>query len=270
MSRKKAQKAQSKKSSATAGKALVARASARATPSRKGAKTQSKASESSKSPTDFSPTLGELDLHLFGEGKHQRIYEKLGAHLITHEDKRGVAFAVWAPNAKSISVVGNFNEWNGPKHPMRLLGSSGVWELFIPGLREDELYKYEIKSGRQKFLKADPYAFMMEVPPSTSSIVFKSKYKFRDRAWMNKRKNRQAWREPLSIYEVHLGSWRRITEENNRPLTYREMAPLLADYLVEHGFTHVEFLPLKGTSVWSFMGLSGQRLLRAVISLWHA
>jgi 1,4-alpha-glucan branching enzyme len=198
-----------------------------------------------KAPHDFSPTLGELDLHLFGEGKHERIYEKLGAHGLTHEGSRGVAFAVWAPNAKSVSVVGNFNEWNGAMHPMRSLGTSGVWELFITGLREGELYKYEIKAGRHKFLKADPYALMMEVPPNTSSIVFKSKYKFRDRAWLTQRKKRQAWREPLTIYEVHLGSWRRITEDGNRPLTYREMAPQLADYAVEHGFTHVEFLPLK-------------------------
>jgi 1,4-alpha-glucan branching enzyme len=224
--------------------------------SRKGTKAQSKTTAAparkrvsraavTKAPHDFSPTLGELDLYLFGEGKHERIYEKLGAHVLTHEGARGIAFAVWAPNAKSVSVVGNFNEWNGTKHPMHQLGSSGVWEIFIPGLREGELYKYEIKSGRRKFLKADPYALMMEVPPKTSSIVFKPKYKFRDRAWLTQRKKRQAWREPLSIYEVHFGSWRRITEDGNRPLTYREMAPQLADYAVKNGFTHVEFLPLK-------------------------
>ena len=164
--------------------------------SRKGAKRQSKTSSSANAPANFSPTLGELDLHLFGEGKHERIYDKLGAHLITHEGKRGVAFAVWAPNAKNVSVVGNFNEWNGTKHQMRWLGSSGVWELFIPGLREGELYKYEIRAGRQTFLKADPYASMMEVPPNTSSIVFKSKYKFRDRGWLTQRKKRQSWRDP--------------------------------------------------------------------------
>jgi 1,4-alpha-glucan branching enzyme len=224
--------------------------------SRKGAKAQSapkparvaKRSADSltpKSPRDFSPTLGELDLHLFGEGRHEHIYEKLGAHVLTHEGKRGIGFAVWAPNAKSVSVVGDFNEWDGARHRMRSLGSSGVWELFIPGLRQGALYKYEIKSGRQKFLKADPYALTMEVPPRTSSIVFKSTYKFGDRAWMTLRKKRQAWREPLSIYEVHFGSWRRIMEDNNRPLTYREMAPLLADYAIKNGFTHVEFLPLK-------------------------
>jgi 1,4-alpha-glucan branching enzyme len=242
-------KAKQKKSAATTDTVSDGRASAKTKTSRKGAKPQRKTRAAKpqpvRSPTEFSPTLGALDLHLFGEGKHERIYEKLGAHVTTQQGRPGVAFAVWAPNAKSVSVVGNFNDWNGATNPLRPLGSSGVWELFIAGLRQGELYKYEIRSGRQKFLKADPYALMMEVPPSTSSIVFDSKYKFRDRAWMNKRKNRQAWREPLSIYEVHLGSWRRITEENNRPLTFREIAPLLADYLVEHGFTHVEFLPLK-------------------------
>jgi 1,4-alpha-glucan branching enzyme len=249
MSHKKAQEAQ-RVSSPRVSKGSAASAPSNAKTSRKGAKTQRKEFKLAKgkltdSAAEFSPTLGDIDLHLFGEGKHERIYEKLGAHLITHEGKRGVAFAVWAPNADRISVVGTFNDWDGTKHPMRRLGDSGVWELFIPGLREGEFYKYEIKNGRRKFLKADPYAFMMEVPPGTSSIVFKSKYKFRDCAWTTGRAKRKAWREPLSIYEVHLGSWRRVTEENNRPLRYREIAPLLADYALESGFTHVEFLPLK-------------------------
>src|SRR6266542_6564326 len=140
---------------------------------RKDAKTQSVRSASVSrgnlvaraSVNQFPPTLGDIDLHLFGEGRHERIYEKLGAHVITHEGKRGVAFAVWAPNADRVSVVGNFNGWGGSKHPMRPLGSSGVWELFIPGLKSGELYKYEIKKGRRKSLKADPYASMMQVPP---------------------------------------------------------------------------------------------------------
>src|SRR5204863_7355199 len=159
-----------------------------------------------KSGNNFSPTLGEVDLHLFGEGKHEGVYEKLGAHCVTHEGKRGVAFAVWAPNANRVCVVGNFNSWDGSNHAMRPLGSSGVWEVFIPGLRAGELYEYAIRNGRTEFFKADPYGFMMEVPPDTSSVVFKSVYKFRDRAWLNDRKKRQAWREPMSIYEVHLGS----------------------------------------------------------------
>jgi len=197
------------------------------------------------SRSEFAPTLGDIDLHLFGEGRHERAYEKLGAHVITHEGKLGVAFAVWAPNANRVSVVGNFNGWDSSKHPMRPLGSSGVWELFIPGLKAGELYKYAIANGRNEFFKADPFAFMMEVPPETSSIVFKSNYKFRDHSWLNRRAKRHAWREPVAIYEVHLGSWRRVAEEDNRPLTYREMAPLLADYVRQNGFTHVEFLPLK-------------------------
>src|ERR1700730_16297897 len=122
--------------------------------SRKGAKTQISESASLKAPHDFSPTLGELDLHLFGEGKHERIYEKLGAHVITHEGKRGVAFAVWAPNAKGVSVAGDFNGWDSEKNPMRSLGGSGIWELFIPGLKEGELYKYAIKTRRGEIFKA--------------------------------------------------------------------------------------------------------------------
>ena len=193
----------------------------------------------------FSATLGDIDLHLFGEGKHERIYEKLGAHCRTHEGKRGVSFAVWAPAADRVSLVGNFNDWDAAKHPMRPLGSSGVWELFVPGLRAGALYKYLIMTGGEQFFKADPYASMMEVPPNTSSIVYQSKYKFGDRSWVKNRAKRQTWREPFSIYEVHLGSWRRVTEEQNRPLTYREMGPLLSDYVTQRGFTHVEFLPLK-------------------------
>jgi len=209
--------------------------------SRKGAKAHSK----NLPKPEPAPILGDIDLHLFGEGKHERIYEKLGARVITHEGKRGVAFAVWAPNADRVSVVGNFNKWDGNKHPMRRFGISGVWEVFVPRLKAGALYKYQIQSGRRKFLKADPYAAMMEVPPGTSSVVFDSKYRFRDRAWMTKRLERQAWREPLSIYEVHLGSWRRVTEQDSRSLTYREAAPALAEYVVASGFTHVEFLPLK-------------------------
>lgn len=194
----------------------------------------------------FPSTLGEIDLHLFGEGRHELIYQKLGAHPITHEGSKGVSFAVWAPSAERVSVVGNFNGWDGAKHAMRALGSSGVWELFIPDLQAGELYKYEIKSpGLPKFLKADPYAFYAEVPPATSSIVYGSNYRFRDSRWMKKRAGREHFRQPLSIYEVHFGSWRRVAEENNRPFSYREMAEPLANYAKELGFTHVEFLPLK-------------------------
>ncbi|MEP6708261.1 MAG: 1,4-alpha-glucan branching protein GlgB, partial [Pyrinomonadaceae bacterium] len=207
----------------------------------------SKGAKRAKPSSDsFSPTLGEVDLYLFAAGRHERIYDKLGAHLITHEGTKGVAFAVWAPSAEKVSVVGNFNAWSGRQHQMRRLGESGIWELFIPGLQSGELYKYEIKSpGRRSFMKADPYAFYAEVPPGTSSIVYESKYRFRDRAWMGKRAKQEHFRAPLSIYEVHLGSWRRMIAEDNRAFSYREMAPALADYVLEMGFTHVEFMPLK-------------------------
>jgi 1,4-alpha-glucan branching enzyme len=194
----------------------------------------------------FLPTLGEVDLYLFGEGRHERIYEKLGAHVIVHEGVEGVYFAVWAPNAERVSVVGDFNAWDGRQHPMRSLGDSGIWEVFIPRLRAGEIYKYELQPpGGPPFLKADPYASFAEVPPNTSSIVYQSNYRFGDEKWMEKRGNREHFRQPLSIYEVHFGSWRRRVEENNRPLSYREIAPALADYVLETGFTHVEFLPLK-------------------------
>jgi 1,4-alpha-glucan branching enzyme len=194
----------------------------------------------------FSPTLGEVDLYLFGEGRHEQIYDKLGAHVITHEGVEGVSFAVWAPNAEKASVVGDFNAWDGRQHPMRSLGESGVWEIFIPKLGAGELYKYEIKPpGGPPFLKADPYASYAEVPPNTSSVVYHSTYQFGDSKWMEKRASSEHFRQPLSIYEVHFGSWRRRVEEDNRPFSYREMAVALADYVLETGFTHVEFLPLK-------------------------
>ena len=190
--------------------------------------------------------FGELDLHLFAEGKHEHIYEKLGAHAITHDGVKGVSFAVWAPGAERVSVVGNFNGWDGSRHLMRRLGEAGVWEVFIPGLTAGELYKYEIQSpGLPVFLKADPYASYAEEPPNTSSVVYESKYRFRDATWMTKRATVEHFRQPLSIYEVHFGSWRRIAEENHRPLNYREMAEPLARYVRDMGFSHVEFLPLK-------------------------
>src|SRR5215813_3301470 len=199
-----------------------------------------------RDPYSFPATLGELDLHLFGEGKHEEIYEKLGAHVRKLGRTTGVAFAVWAPQAEGVSVVGDFNSWDGRFHQMRKLGGSGVWELFIPELGPGTLYKFEIRKKRGvPFLKADPYAQYTEVPPNTSSIVYDSQYKFRDEKWIKQRAGREHFRQPLSIYEVHFGSWRRKIEENNRPFSYREMAEALADYVSEMGFTHVEFLPLK-------------------------
>jgi 1,4-alpha-glucan branching enzyme len=217
----------------------------------------SKPAGSAQSP----PNVTELDLHFFGEGKHLQIYEKLGAHPTTHAGVRGVYFAVWAPAATQIGVVGNFNAWDGSKNPMRPLGDSGVWEAFVPELQPGELYKYELKSpGFAPFLKADPFAFYAEVPPATSSIVYESQYRFRDARWLQARTGREHFRQPLSIYEVHFGSWRRRAEKAappvadglesetgvaNRPFTYREMAEPLSEYVRQMGFTHVEFLPLK-------------------------
>src|SRR6266496_3696 len=176
-----------------------------------------------RDPYSFSPTMGELDLHLFGEGKHEEIYDKLGAHVMKVARVSGVAFAVWAPHAEGVSVVGNFNGWDGRIHQMRMLGGSGVWELFIPELVPGEMYKYEIRSKRGlPFLKADPYAQYTEVPPNTSSIVYQSNYKFRDAKWMKQRAVREHFRKALSIYEVHFGSWRRKLEGGNLPFSYRE------------------------------------------------
>ena len=200
-----------------------------------------------RDPYAFLPTLGSFDEHLFGEGRHWQLYEKLGAHVRDLGGTGGVSFAVWAPHADGVSVVGDFNNWDGRLHQMRRLGASGIWEIFVPDLRPGALYKYEIhRRGALPFLKADPYALYAEVPPATSSVVFEPTYQFTDDEWMSRRERVDRYRSPLTIYEVHLGSWRRVVEDGNRSLTYRETAPALADYCLEMGFTHVEFLPLKG------------------------
>jgi 1,4-alpha-glucan branching enzyme len=200
-----------------------------------------------RDPYAFMPTVGSFDEHLFGEGRHWQLYEKLGAHLRNLGGVQGVSFAVWAPGADGVSVVGDFNNWDGRLHQMRRLGVSGTWEIFIPDLRPGAIYKYEIhRRGVPAFLKADPYALYAEVPPATSSIVYEPSYQFNDHEWMHRRASEDHLRRPLSIYEVHLGSWRRMVEDGNRSFTYRETAPALADYCNRMGFTHVEFLPLKG------------------------
>lgn len=199
-------------------------------------------------PYRFWPVLGELDLYLYGEGNHLQIYDKLGAHLMTHQGVDGVLFAVWAPNAKRVSVVGTFNDWDGRRHMMRPRGSSGIWELFVPGLKEWDMYKYELIGADDRLLplKSDPFGFAFEMRPKTGTLVFDmSKYQWQDADWLKgRRAEANDWRRPISVYEVHLGSWRRNSLENNRWLTYREMARELPAYLVEMGFTHVEFLPL--------------------------
>jgi len=198
-------------------------------------------------PYSFLPTLGDQDLYLFNEGNEHRVYEKLGAHLRTIDNVPGVAFAVWAPAAKQVSLVGNFNHWDGRFHPMRPLGSSGVWEIFVPGLDEGDLYKFAVRDQRgQVRLKTDPYGTYFEGPPNNASIVCDTRgFKWGDAAWLEQRKaNAGQLDQPFSVYEVHLGSWRRKPEDAGRPLNYREAAVALADYVTEMGFTHVEFMPL--------------------------
>lgn len=198
-------------------------------------------------PYSFSePTITSDDLYLLGEGNYHKSYEKLGAHLLTIDGISGVCFAVWAPNAKRVSVIGNFNSWDGRKHQMRVLGSSGVWELFIPGLQAGEIYKYEIKTQFDHlYQKIDPYAFYAEVRPKTGSIVANiDHFHWTDDAWMETRYATNPLDRPLSIYEVHLGSWMKKAEEENRFLTYRELAPKLADHVKKLGFTHIELLPI--------------------------
>jgi 1,4-alpha-glucan branching enzyme len=198
-------------------------------------------------PYRFPPVLSDFDLHLMGEGTHYKKYEKLGAHVTELEGVRGVTFGVWAPNARRVSVVGDFNQWDGRRHPMRIRGGTGIWELFIPGLAEGEVYKYEIKSNPSGSigLKADPYAFYAELRPKTASVVHDiNSYDWHDQEWMAQRTRRQALDAPISIYEVHLGSWRRVPEEGNRMLTYRELADQLVDYALKMGYTHLELLPV--------------------------
>ena len=190
--------------------------------------------------------LGEQDLHLFNEGTHNRLYEKLGARLITVEGVSGGYFAVWAPNARQVSVIGDFNSWTKDKHLLRSRGNSGIWDGFIPGISHGRNYKFHILSAQDNYRvdKADPLAFHAETPPRTASIIWDLGNEWHDAAWMDQRRNSNMFGRPMSIYEVHFGSWMRVPEENNRFLTYREMAHKLTEYVLRLGFTHVEFLPV--------------------------
>lgn len=199
----------------------------------------------SDDPYRFLPTLGEMDLHLFNEGRHLRVWEKLGAHPCTIDGVEGTTFAVWAPSAASVSVIGTFNAWDGRAHAMRLLGGSGVFELFVPGVGAEALYKYQIqtRTGAVR-IKTDPYAFKLEQSPGFASIVQASSgYGWSDGGWLAQRAEADILREPMHVYEVHLGSWMR--NPDNTPLTYREIAPRLADHVRRLGFTHVELLPVQ-------------------------
>jgi len=199
-------------------------------------------------PYRFPSLLSDFDRHLLAEGTHYRAHEKLGAHPAVIDGVTGVSFAVWAPSARRVSVVGDFNDWDGRSHPMRLHPANGIWEIFIPGLAEGSRYKFEIRgpSAQPLALKADPYAraFEPETPRTASVVVSRDGFRWSDHAWLDARARRDPLHEPLSIYEVHLGSWRRVPEEGDRFLDYRELADQLADYVDEMGFTHVELLPV--------------------------
>jgi 1,4-alpha-glucan branching enzyme len=198
-------------------------------------------------PYRYGRVISDYDLYLFGEGKHTRIYDRLGAHPMRIGNADGVHFAAWAPNAERVSVVGDFNGWDGRLHPMRLLGMSGVWEIFIPGVREGQRYKFELRARQrgELLLKSDPYGFAFEVPPLSASIVARLEYAWGDDEWIRARAGLNNWfTRPFAAYEVHLGSWARVPGENNRYLTYREMADRLIPYVKEMGYTHIELLPV--------------------------
>jgi len=196
-------------------------------------------------PYRFPPTLGDLDLLLLGEGNHRDLYSKMGAHRRVVEGVEGYSFAVWAPSARGVSLVGDFNGWDDRAHPMRAMGASGVWELFVPGIREGSLYKYRLRTPRGALDKSDPFAFAMEIRPRTASRVWDlEKYQWKDATWMEQRRTADLQASPMAIYEVHLGSWRRVASEANRWLTYDELAAELIPYVKGMGYTHIELLPV--------------------------
>jgi 1,4-alpha-glucan branching enzyme len=186
------------------------------------------------------------DLYLFNEGSHYRIHEKMGAHLMHVNGIQGTLFSIWAPNARHVSVVGSVNDWNPMSHQLQPRGSSGIWEGFIPGVGKGTLYKFYIASHHHghRIEKADPLAMFAEKPPRTASVVWDLEYRWNDEAWLQKRAAANSLHAPMSIYELHLGSWMRVPDEHNRPLSYREIAPRLAEYVSRLGFTHVELLPI--------------------------
>lgn len=190
--------------------------------------------------------LTDFDVHLFKSGKHFKLHEKLGAHPAQFKNEEGTYFAVWAPNAKSVSVIGNFNHWQNGHHKLSSRwDESGVWEGFIPGVNKGEAYKYAIHSNTGEYLeKADPFAFFAEIAPKTASIIWDHEYQWRDQNWLDKRKRDQGNAKPYSVYEVHFGSWRRKLEDSNRSLSYSEMKTELVNYVKDCGFTHVEFMPM--------------------------
>jgi 1,4-alpha-glucan branching enzyme len=193
-----------------------------------------------------SELITDYDLYLFGEGNHTRIYDKLGAHTVTADGVQGVHFALWAPNADRVSVVGDFNAWDGRRDGLRSLGASGVWAAFVPEAKEGQRYKYEIHTRQGALLlKSDPYGAAFELPPATASIICRPDYQWGDHEWMKNRASRGSWFDrPMATYEVHLGSWARVPEDGGRYLTYRELAARLIPYVKEMGYSHIELLPV--------------------------
>jgi len=190
--------------------------------------------------------ITDEDLYLFNEGSHFRLYERMGAHPLTVAGQHGTFCAVWAPNAEQVSVVGDFNQWDGTRHPLRSRGDSGIWEGFLAGLGKGASYKFHIATKYLGYVvdKADPFAFYSQTPPETASVIWDLNYQWEDEKWMEERRVHNSLNAPISIYEVHLGSWKRIREEDCRLPSYREAAPALADYVKKTGFTHVELMPI--------------------------
>ena len=203
------------------------------------------------------------DLHLFNEGKNYRIHEKMGAHVLTHEGQSGTLFSVWAPNARDVSVIGDFNNWNPYTHELHLLGESGIWQGFIPGVGQGALYKYRVTSRQRghRVDKADPVAFSTQKPPETASCVWDLDYQWNDSEWMAARKEKDSLQRPISIYEMHLGSWMRVPEEDDRPLTYRETGAPAGGVPEAHEFHPRGIAAGDGASVLRLVGIPDHRLI---------
>ncbi len=223
-------------------------------------------------PSQEMTLLSDFDLHLFNEGRHYRLYEKLGAHPVKVAGVTGTYFAVWAPNANYVSVIGDFNGWNTGSHQLQPRAQSGIWEGFIPGVGKGAVYKFHIGSHNRGYRvdKVDPFGLYSLPPPETGSMVWDLDYAWADRDWMAKRPQNNGLHAPMAIYEVHLGSWKRVPEEGHRSLTYRELAEKLPEYVKRMGFSHVEFMPIMEHPFYGSWGYQVVGYFRADEPLRHA